>query len=91
MAIAGAQPASLMAGSLARAWAMLAEHEPAAPDGLFNVVQGYGDTGEMLVTHPDVAKVSLTGSVPTGRKVLGLAGSQMKHATMELGGKSPLL
>ncbi len=61
------------------------------PDGLFNVVQGYGDTGEMLVTHPDVAKVSLTGSVPTGRKVLGLSGSQMKQATMELGGKSPLL
>lgn len=61
------------------------------PDGLFNVVQGYGDTGEALVTHPDIAKVSLTGSVPTGRKVLGLAGAQMKHATMELGGKSPLI
>src|SRR5690606_9323426 len=38
-----------------------------------------------------VAKVSLTGSVATGRKVLALAGSQMKHATMELGGKSPLI
>lgn len=65
--------------------------EAGLPDGLFNVVQGYGDTGEMLVTHPDVAKVSLTGSVPTGRKVLGMAGSQMKHATMELGGKSPMI
>jgi betaine-aldehyde dehydrogenase len=61
------------------------------PDGLFNVVQGYRETGEALVMHCDIAKVSLTGSVPTGRKVLGLAGSQMKHATMELGGKSPLV
>jgi acyl-CoA reductase-like NAD-dependent aldehyde dehydrogenase len=38
-----------------------------------------------------VAKISVTGSVPTGRKVLSLAGSHMKHATMELGGKSPLI
>ncbi|MEP4561497.1 MAG: aldehyde dehydrogenase family protein, partial [Nitratireductor sp.] len=61
------------------------------PDGLFNVVQGFGDVGAALAGHPVVAKVSLTGSVPTGRKVLSLAGSQMKHATMELGGKSPLI
>lgn len=37
------------------------------------------------------AKVSLAGSVPTGRKVLALAGGLMKHATMEIGGKSPLI
>lgn len=61
------------------------------PDGLFNVVQGFGDVGAALAGHPEVAKVSLTGSVPTGKKVLGLAGSHMKHATMELGGKSPLV
>ena len=61
------------------------------PDGLFNVVQGFGDVGHALITHDSVAKVSLTGSVPTGRKVLSLAGSLMKHATMELGGKSPLI
>ena len=65
--------------------------EAGLPDGLFNVVQGFGDVGAALVTHPVVAKVSLTGSVPTGKKVLSLAGSQMKHATMELGGKSPLI
>jgi betaine-aldehyde dehydrogenase len=65
--------------------------EAGLPDGLFNVVQGYGDVGAALAAHPEVAKVSLTGSVPTGRKVLALAGSQMKHATMELGGKSPLI
>ncbi len=65
--------------------------EAGLPAGLFNVVQGYGDVGGALASHPDVAKVSLTGSVPTGRKVLAQAGSQMKHATMELGGKSPLI
>lgn len=65
--------------------------EAGLPDGLFNVVQGFGDVGAALASHPVVAKVSLTGSVPTGKKVLALAGSQMKHATMELGGKSPLI
>lgn len=65
--------------------------EAGLPDGLFNVVQGYGDVGAGLVGHDVVAKVSVTGSVPTGRKVLSLAGSKMKHATMELGGKSPLI
>ncbi|MCV3239956.1 betaine-aldehyde dehydrogenase [Mesorhizobium sp. ZC-5] len=65
--------------------------EAGLPDGLFNVVQGYGDVGGALVSHPGVAKVSLTGSVGTGKRVLGIAGSLMKHATMELGGKSPLI
>jgi betaine-aldehyde dehydrogenase len=65
--------------------------EAGLPDGLFNVVQGFGDVGAALVQHDVVAKVSVTGSVPTGRKVLSLAGSKMKHATMELGGKSPLI
>ncbi|MHA6685126.1 betaine-aldehyde dehydrogenase [Mesorhizobium sp. A556] len=65
--------------------------EAGLPDGLFNVVQGYGDVGAALVEHEAVAKVSVTGSVPTGRRVMALAGSKMKHATMELGGKSPLI
>ncbi|WP_421929196.1 betaine-aldehyde dehydrogenase [Neoaquamicrobium sediminum] len=65
--------------------------EAGLPAGLFNVVQGFGDVGAALVAHPAVAKVSLTGSVPTGKKVLSLAGSHMKHATMELGGKSPII
>ena len=65
--------------------------EAGLPDGLFNVIQGYGDVGAALAGHDLVAKVSFTGSVPTGRKVLGLAGSKLKHATMELGGKSPLI
>lgn len=65
--------------------------EAGLPDGLFNVVQGHGPVGSAIVAHPDVAKVSFTGSVPTGKKVLGLAGSLMKPGTMELGGKSPLV
>ena len=65
--------------------------EAGLPAGLFNVVQGFGDVGTALVSHPAVAKVSLTGSVPTGSRVLALAGSHLKHATMELGGKSPLI
>ena len=65
--------------------------EAGLPDGIFNVVQGTGDTGRRLVEHPDVDKVSLTGSVPTGRKVMAAAGAGIKPATMELGGKSPLV
>lgn len=65
--------------------------EAGLPKGVFNVIQGDRDTGPMLVSHPDVAKVSLTGSVPTGRKVAAAAASQLKHVTMELGGKSPLI
>jgi betaine-aldehyde dehydrogenase len=65
--------------------------EAGLPDGLFNVVQGFGDVGAALATHPAVAKVSITGSVPTGRKVMAAAGGLMKQATMELGGKSPLI
>ncbi|UWQ21294.1 betaine-aldehyde dehydrogenase [Jannaschia sp. W003] len=65
--------------------------EAGLPAGLFNVVQGMGAVGAMLTTDPRVAKVSLTGSVPTGRKVYAAAAAEMKHVTMELGGKSPLL
>ena len=61
------------------------------PAGLFNVVQGYGDVGAALASHPDIAKVSLTGSVPTGAKVLAAAAQSIKSVTMELGGKSPIL
>lgn len=65
--------------------------EAGLPKGLFNVIQGDRTTGPLLVNHPDVAKVSLTGSVPTGKKVAGAAASELKHVTMELGGKSPLI
>ncbi len=65
--------------------------EAGAPAGLFNVVNGYGDVGAALVTAPEVDKVSLTGSVPTGRKVYAAAAEGIRHVTMELGGKSPLI
>ncbi|MBC7282483.1 betaine-aldehyde dehydrogenase [Hoeflea sp.] len=61
------------------------------PAGIFSVVQGYGDVGAALASHPGIAKVSLTGSVPTGAKVLAAAAPTIKAVTMELGGKSPIL
>jgi len=61
------------------------------PAGIFNVVQGFGDVGAALATHPAIAKVSLTGSVPTGAKVMAAAAQTIKSVTMELGGKSPIL
>lgn len=65
--------------------------EAGLPPGLFNVVQGRGSVGAALVTDPRVAKVSLTGSVPTGRRVYAAAADGVRHVTMELGGKSPLI
>ncbi|SUZ30514.1 NAD/NADP-dependent betaine aldehyde dehydrogenase [Roseibaca ekhonensis] len=65
--------------------------EAGLPAGLFNVVQGAGDVGASLVGDPRVAKVSLTGSVPTGRKVYAQAAEGIRAVTMELGGKSPLI
>ena len=50
-----------------------------------------GETGAALVQHPDVAKVSLTGSVPTGKRVAAMAAESLKKVTLELGGKSPIV
>ncbi|MGJ8616960.1 MAG: betaine-aldehyde dehydrogenase [Sulfitobacter sp.] len=65
--------------------------EAGLPAGIYNVVQGMGEVGGALVTDPRVDKVSLTGSVPTGRKVYAAAAAGIKHVTMELGGKSPMI
>ncbi|GAA4225581.1 betaine-aldehyde dehydrogenase [Sagittula marina] len=65
--------------------------EAGLPKGVFNVVQGMGQTGAQLVTDPRVDKVSLTGSPATGKKVYAAAAAEMKHVTMELGGKSPMI
>ncbi|MEZ8007055.1 MAG: betaine-aldehyde dehydrogenase [Amylibacter sp.] len=65
--------------------------EAGAPPGIFNVVQGYSDVGATLVADTRVNKVSLTGSAETGKKVYAAAAAGMKHVTMELGGKSPLI
>src|SRR5699024_4348826 len=65
--------------------------EAGLPDGVFNVVQGDARTGRALSTHPHIAKVSLTGEVGTGKKVMADAAGTLKQVTMELGGKSPLI
>ena len=65
--------------------------EAGLPDGVFNVIQGRGGVGAKLIGDDRVAKVSLTGSVPTGRKVYAAAAEGMRHVTMELGGKSPMI
>lgn len=67
--------------------------EAGVPPGVFNVIQGSGrEVGQSLITHPDIAKVSFTGSVGTGKKVMSEGAlSTLKEATMELGGKSPLI
>lgn len=66
-------------------------HEAGLPAGLFNVVQGGAGVGAALVGDRRVAKVSLTGSVATGRRVYAMAAEGVRHVTMELGGKSPLI
>lgn len=65
--------------------------EAGLPPGVFNVVQGAGATGAALASHPGVAKVSITGSVPTGKRVMHTAADTLKRVTMELGGKSALI
>ncbi|MEL7128323.1 MAG: betaine-aldehyde dehydrogenase [Pseudomonadota bacterium] len=65
--------------------------EAGVPDGVFNVVQGDGRVGAALVAHPGIQKISLTGEVGTGKKIMGAAATTLKHITMELGGKSPLI
>ena len=65
--------------------------EAGLPAGLFSVVQGDGTVGAALVGDPRVSKVSLTGSVATGRRVYAAAAEGLRAATMELGGKSPLI
>ncbi len=65
--------------------------EAGAPAGLLCVLPGARETGEILSSHPAIAKISVTGSVPTGKAVMASAAGTLKHVTMELGGKSALL
>jgi betaine-aldehyde dehydrogenase len=65
--------------------------EAGLPAGLFQVVQGHSATGRSLSRHPLIRKVSLTGSVGTGKAVMGDAATQVKAVTLELGGKSPII
>jgi betaine-aldehyde dehydrogenase len=62
-----------------------------APDGIFQVVQGYAETGQLLSRHPGIRKVSVTGAVSTGCAVMRDASDTLKQITLELGGKSPIV
>lgn len=68
-------------------------HEAGLPPGVLNIVSGYGPTaGAALAGHMDVDKIAFTGSTETGKAILGLAAkSNLKPATLELGGKSPFI
>ncbi|MBY0559490.1 betaine-aldehyde dehydrogenase [Hyphomicrobium sp.] len=65
--------------------------EAGVPDGVFNVLHGDARTGTLLTSDPRVAKISLTGSVGTAKKILAAAAASLKRTTMELSGKSALL
>lgn len=65
--------------------------EAGLPDGVFNIVQGGEKTGKLLTKHPNIRKISFTGEVNTGKKILADIANTIKHTTMELGGKSPLI
>lgn len=65
--------------------------EAGIPDGVFNVIQGDAEVGKMMTSHPAIAKVSITGEVGTGKKVMTASADTLKHVTLELGGKSPIV
>lgn len=65
---------------------MLAEVD--LPEGVVSIIPGGRETGEALVRHPDVDKISFTGSSATGRHIAALCGEQLKRVSLELGGKS---
>ncbi len=63
--------------------------EAGFPDGVINVVTGYGETGAAIVKHPDVDKIAFTGHYETAQKIMTDAAPTLKRLTFELGGKSP--
>ena len=66
--------------------------EAGLPTGVFNVVQGYGkEAGASLVAHPDLSRISFTGSVPTAKSIARAAADNLTPCSFELGGKSPCI
>ena len=59
------------------------------PDGVLNILPGYGDAGAELAAHADVDKVAFTGSTEVGREIVVAAAGNLKKVSLELGGKSP--
>ncbi|MBB4008143.1 aldehyde dehydrogenase family protein [Allorhizobium taibaishanense] len=65
-------------------------HEAGLPNGVFNIVNGFGNVvGAELSKHPDIAKLTFTGSTAVGREILRNAADTFKRVTLELGGKGP--
>lgn len=62
--------------------------EAGLPEGVLSILPADREVSEYLVSHPDVDKISFTGSTAAGRRVASIAGSQLKRMTLELGGKS---
>ncbi|WP_221563651.1 5-carboxymethyl-2-hydroxymuconate semialdehyde dehydrogenase [Alkalihalobacillus sp. TS-13] len=66
--------------------------EAGLPNGVFNVVHGFGETaGASLVAHPDVQLISFTGETTTGSEIMRNGAASLKRFSMELGGKSPII
>lgn len=61
------------------------------PKGVLNVVSGGNDQGQWLTEHPDINKISFTGSTATGKKVMSSSSSNLKRVTLELGGNDPAI
>jgi aldehyde dehydrogenase (NAD+) len=65
-------------------------HAVGIPDGVVNIVTGYGDTaGQRIAEHPGIGKVAFTGSTATGRRIVEASASNLKKVQLELGGKGP--
>jgi acyl-CoA reductase-like NAD-dependent aldehyde dehydrogenase len=66
--------------------------EAGVPPGVANLITGYGsEAGQHLVTHPDIDMISFTGSRSVGKQIASAAGSQLKHVSLEMGGKNALV
>ncbi|MDE0842118.1 MAG: aldehyde dehydrogenase family protein [Porticoccaceae bacterium] len=65
--------------------------EAGVPEGVLNVVTGFGEAGEALAQHPAVDKISFTGSTSVGKTIICAASANLKRVTLELGGKSPCI
>ncbi len=65
---------------------------PGLPKGVVNLIHGPGDpTGEALISHPGIDKISFTGSTPTGKHIAEVAARSLKRVSLECGGKAPCL
>jgi acyl-CoA reductase-like NAD-dependent aldehyde dehydrogenase len=70
---------------------MMGEVYDGLPPGVVNIVTGAGDTGAMMLNHPDIDMIAFTGSTAVGKKIASTAGSQLKKVNLELGGIDPLI